>query len=298
MRVTLFIAACCVTASASAQSDNLTLTGYARSLDTGELLYVESHAIADAGGARETRVVLYHCSPDSPPFARKLLEYRSARTAPTFEFDDARSGFAEGMTRDSRGLTVFARAGAVGLARARHRGESALRRAHSSGDRELSRAQGRRNDHRRRHRERHPAFTGRAAWMVPARHRRELSKARSPALAVPRPDQHSPCERRAHRSADRFSRFSAQQCRGESRGASIASVGRELRSRPAPIRNQLHPAVEGSFCSSSSSRFTFFCGQFTSATPANMIAMPVSWLAPRCSSRNHQPRTAAIAGFT
>lgn len=112
MRANNLAAAACVMAIASAHADDLTLTGYARSLDTGELLYVESHAIADAGGAHETRVVLYRCSPDSPPFARKLLEYGAVRTAPAFDFDDARSGFAEGMTRDARGLAVFARAGA------------------------------------------------------------------------------------------------------------------------------------------------------------------------------------------
>ena len=61
---------------------------------------------------------------------------------------------------------------------------------------------------------------------------------------------------------------------------------------------QPQPAVDGSFCWSSSRRFTSFCGQLTSATPANMTAMPMSWFAPNCSSRNHQPSTAAIAGFT
>jgi hypothetical protein len=102
-----------ITASApSAHADNLTFTGYARSLDTGQLLYVESHAVTGAGTAQEKRVVLYRCSADSSPFARKLLDYGAARTAPAFEFDDARSGFAEGLKRDSRGLVVFAREGA------------------------------------------------------------------------------------------------------------------------------------------------------------------------------------------
>jgi hypothetical protein len=102
----------------SAQADMHTFTGYARSLDTGELLYVESHAVTGAGSAQEKRVVLYRCSADSSPFARKLLDYGTARTAPAFDFDDARSGFAEGLKRDSRGLTVFARAGAQAELRA------------------------------------------------------------------------------------------------------------------------------------------------------------------------------------
>ena len=112
MRATSLSAVLCTLAAFSARADDLTFTGYARTLDTGALLYVESHAVTDADSAQERRVVLYRCTPGSPPFARKLLEYGASRTAPAFDFDDARSGFAEGLKRDSRGLTVFARAGA------------------------------------------------------------------------------------------------------------------------------------------------------------------------------------------
>lgn len=111
MRATIFAAVLFALAPA-AHANDFTFTGYARSLDTGELLYIETHTIADAGGDRERRVVLYRCPANSQPFARKLLEYGSERTVPGFDFTDARSGFAEGLTRDSRGLTVFARAGA------------------------------------------------------------------------------------------------------------------------------------------------------------------------------------------
>ncbi len=99
------------TLAGSAHADGLTFTGFARSLDTGELLYVESHAVTDPGGASEKRVVTYRCPAESAPFARKHLDYGTMRTAPAFEFDDARSGFAEGLKRDEQGLTVFARAG-------------------------------------------------------------------------------------------------------------------------------------------------------------------------------------------
>ena len=112
MRANTLVAALCAMAITSAHAGDLTFTGYARGLDTGELLYIESHAVTDAGGAHEKRVVLYRCPADSSPFARKLLEYGNDRTVPGFDFDDARSGFAEGLKRDSRGLTVFARAGA------------------------------------------------------------------------------------------------------------------------------------------------------------------------------------------
>jgi hypothetical protein len=95
----------------SAYADDYSFTGYARSLDTGELLYVESHAVIDGGSPRETRVVLYRCAVDSAPFARKQLEYFTQRTSPAFTFEDARSGFAEGFERNARSLTVFERAG-------------------------------------------------------------------------------------------------------------------------------------------------------------------------------------------
>jgi hypothetical protein len=112
MRAPFLIAAVFALGVAPARGEDLSFTGYARSLDTGELLYVESHFVVDAGQAHERRVVLYRCSADSPPFARKQLEYGMERASPSFDFEDARSGFAEGFARTARGLTVFARAGA------------------------------------------------------------------------------------------------------------------------------------------------------------------------------------------
>jgi hypothetical protein len=112
MRAALALLIFTTLSGASARADDHAFTGYARSLETGELLYIESHAVTDAGGANEKRVVLYRCPADSSPFARKLIDYGTARTAPAFHFDDARSGFAEGLKRDSRGLTVYSRAGA------------------------------------------------------------------------------------------------------------------------------------------------------------------------------------------
>lgn len=97
---------------ASAFADDRSFTGYAHSLDTGELLYIESHAISNGGSANESRVVLYRCTTDSAPFARKQLHYSANRTMPAFDFEDVRSGFAEGLRRDAAGLlAVFERAG-------------------------------------------------------------------------------------------------------------------------------------------------------------------------------------------
>jgi hypothetical protein len=97
--------------SGQAVAADATFTGYARSLDTGELLYLETHAVADAGTPAETRVVLYRCA-DGAAFARKELAYAGGRIAPDFRFEDARSGYAEGLRRETAGITVFERAGA------------------------------------------------------------------------------------------------------------------------------------------------------------------------------------------
>jgi hypothetical protein len=118
MRAATHVVVLSTLAAGSAYAADLTFTGYARSLDTGELLYLESHAVADSGGANEKRVVTYRCSAESAPFARKHLDYGTARTAPAFEFDDARSGFAEGLKREGNTLTVFTRAGTQAPVRA------------------------------------------------------------------------------------------------------------------------------------------------------------------------------------
>jgi hypothetical protein len=107
----LLTAAFCLFAGLAGARD-ASFTGYARSLDGRTLLYVEAHAVSDGGEANETRVVLYRCSASSAPFARKELDYASDRIAPAFTFEDARSGFAEGLKRGARGLEVFERAGA------------------------------------------------------------------------------------------------------------------------------------------------------------------------------------------
>ena len=101
-RLTLTLCLLLSLSAASAAAD-LTFTGYARHPDTGALLYVETHAVKNAGSAGEQRVVLYRTSPDAIPFARKHLVYGAARSRPGLEFEDKRSGFAESfIARDSR----------------------------------------------------------------------------------------------------------------------------------------------------------------------------------------------------
>lgn len=89
-----------------------TFEGFARAPDSGALLYVESHFVWDAGATNESRIVLYRCPGDGRPFARKELSYAQVRNAPSFDFQDARSGFAEGLGRGTGVAVAYARAGA------------------------------------------------------------------------------------------------------------------------------------------------------------------------------------------
>jgi hypothetical protein len=96
----------------SACAADATFEGFAREPDSGALLYVESHFVWDAGAADESRIVLYRCPRDGRPFARKELSYAQFRIAPTFDFQDARSGFAEGLGRATGVAVAYERAGA------------------------------------------------------------------------------------------------------------------------------------------------------------------------------------------
>ncbi|MGL6291085.1 MAG: hypothetical protein ACRC2H_10390 [Silanimonas sp.] len=81
--------------------------GLAADLDSGQPLYREQHLLRAApdGGLIE-RLVVYRCV-DGTPFARKRVDYRSAVAAPAFQFEDARSGYSEGVLRGDGGARVF-----------------------------------------------------------------------------------------------------------------------------------------------------------------------------------------------
>jgi hypothetical protein len=95
---------CCLASRAA----DLTFAGRAHDLETGALLFVESHAVSGSGGPGETRVVSYRCA-NGATFARKTLDYGDARLAPAFALDDARSGVSEGLERSAGGTRVFER---------------------------------------------------------------------------------------------------------------------------------------------------------------------------------------------
>jgi hypothetical protein len=81
--------------------------GFASALDDGRPLYREQHLMRTApdGGPLE-RLVVYRCT-DGTPFARKRVDYRGAPSAPAFQFEDARSGYREGLQRGRGGAQVF-----------------------------------------------------------------------------------------------------------------------------------------------------------------------------------------------
>lgn len=76
--------------------------GLAYAKGTERLLYRESHWLQEGGG----RVVLYLC-PGGQPFARKRV--LGGGPAPDFEFDDARSGYREGVRTRGATREVFSR---------------------------------------------------------------------------------------------------------------------------------------------------------------------------------------------
>jgi hypothetical protein len=81
--------------------------GLAADLDSGEALYREQHLMRAApdGGLLE-RLVVYRCV-DGTPFARKRVDYRGAAAAPSFQFEDVRSGYREGVSRTGGAPRVF-----------------------------------------------------------------------------------------------------------------------------------------------------------------------------------------------
>lgn len=81
--------------------------GLASDLDSGRPLYREQHLLRAApDGALVERLVVYRCV-DGTPFARKRVDYRGAAAAPAFQFEDVRSGYREGVSRDGAGASVF-----------------------------------------------------------------------------------------------------------------------------------------------------------------------------------------------
>jgi hypothetical protein len=75
--------------------------------NAGRTLYTESHWVSEALGQREL-VVLFQC-PDGAPFARKQVRETGPPHAPSFDLEDARTGFEEGVRDRGASREVFFR---------------------------------------------------------------------------------------------------------------------------------------------------------------------------------------------
>ncbi len=89
---------------AKANADE-TYAGDAYDLDSGTLLYRESHYLFDGDGAHQ-RVVLYRCA-DGRAFARKQIRDDGNAQAPDFDLVDARLGYREGVRNTGHERVVY-----------------------------------------------------------------------------------------------------------------------------------------------------------------------------------------------
>jgi hypothetical protein len=82
--------------------------GLASDPESGRPMYEEHHFLRGTPQAPAQRLVLYRC-PDGSAFARKQVRYGKDATAPSFELDDARFGYREGVERVGGKVIAFAR---------------------------------------------------------------------------------------------------------------------------------------------------------------------------------------------
>lgn len=73
----------------------------------GRPLYQEEHFLEPTAGGGEQRLVIYRC-PDGQPFARKHLRRAAGTFLPTFDLEDRRSDYREGVAAAGNGVRVFA----------------------------------------------------------------------------------------------------------------------------------------------------------------------------------------------
>jgi hypothetical protein len=78
---------------------------FASALRDGAPLYREEHFVRTVDGSPDERLVLYRCL-DGQPFARKRVRYGTEPSAPSFQLEDARSGYREGAERTAAGVRV------------------------------------------------------------------------------------------------------------------------------------------------------------------------------------------------
>lgn len=77
----------------------------ARDLESRNVLFKEQHIVRFSEGEPEERLVIYRCL-DGKAFARKRVRYADIPSAPSFQLEDARSGYREGAERTPSGTRV------------------------------------------------------------------------------------------------------------------------------------------------------------------------------------------------
>ena len=82
--------------------------GRATDPESGVLLYTERHLLREAAGRPRERLVNYVC-PGGEVFARKRVDYTPSAIAPSFQLDDGRDGYREGVRRDGPRVVAFVR---------------------------------------------------------------------------------------------------------------------------------------------------------------------------------------------
>ncbi len=97
-------------ASGIVQAATMQYDGRATDPESGALLYTERHLLREAAGRPSERLVSYIC-PDGNVFARKRVDYAPSTTAPSFQLDDGRDGYSEGVRRDGPRVVAFVRMG-------------------------------------------------------------------------------------------------------------------------------------------------------------------------------------------
>jgi hypothetical protein len=102
----LLIGALAVTATADAAT--VRYDGRAVDPESGRLLYTERHLLRDAQGEPLERLVSYLC-PNGTVFARKRVDYAPSPVAPSFQLDDGRDGYREGVRRTGARIDAFVR---------------------------------------------------------------------------------------------------------------------------------------------------------------------------------------------
>jgi hypothetical protein len=86
-----------------------TQEGLARPPGGKALVHREQHLLRADGDRLLERLVVYRC-PGGAAFARKRIDYAASELAPSFQLDDARSGYREGLRRRDGRVELYFRA--------------------------------------------------------------------------------------------------------------------------------------------------------------------------------------------